>query len=108
MKVAISRWSRATTRTTKVDNGLSKDYKAQKDFEFEPLLRNMKPAISRWSRATTKAAKFPNHLTCRQLQPPKGNDPSITHYLTPSNHPSFFYHLHFNSKQIILSKRLPP
>ena len=57
---------------------------------------------------TFNAPRFPNHLTCRQLQPPKSNDPSITHYLTPSNHPSFFYHLHFKSKQIILSKRLPP
>ncbi|KAG5060015.1 hypothetical protein GLYMA_01G090800v4 [Glycine max] len=61
MKDAISCWSRATTRTAKVDNGLSKDYKAQKDFEFEPLLRNMKPAISRWSRATTRAAKVWSH-----------------------------------------------
>ena len=57
---------------------------------------------------TFNAPQFPNHLTCRQLQPPKSNNPSITHYLTPSNHASFFYHLHFNSNQIILSKRLAP
>ena len=54
------------------------------------------------------APQFPNHLTCRQLHPRKSNDPSITHYLTPPNHASFFYDLHFNSKEIILSTRLPP
>ena len=32
---------------------------------------------------TFNAPQFPNHLTCCQLQPPKSNDPSITHYLTP-------------------------
>ena len=57
---------------------------------------------------TFNAPQFLNHLTCRQLQPPKSNDPSITHYLTSLNHCSFFYHLHFNSKQIILSKQLAP
>ncbi|KAH1238737.1 ATP-dependent DNA helicase PIF1 [Glycine max] len=57
---------------------------------------------------TFNAPQFPNHLTCRHLHPPKSNDPSITHYFTSSNHRSFFYHLHFNSNQIILSKRLAP
>ncbi|KAG5106339.1 hypothetical protein JHK82_043309 [Glycine max] len=57
---------------------------------------------------TFNAPQFPNHLTCRHLHPPKSNDPSITHYFTSSDHGSFLYHLHFNSNQIILSKRLPP
>ncbi|RZB50984.1 hypothetical protein D0Y65_047720 [Glycine soja] len=97
MKPAISRWSRATTKAAKGN-----------DFCLYFCLSQILPIHVQSLDVTFNAPQFPNHLTCRQLQPPKGNDPSITHYLTPSNHPSFFYHLHFNSKQIILSKRLPP
>uniref|UniRef100_A0A0R0EF43 ATP-dependent DNA helicase n=1 Tax=Glycine max TaxID=3847 RepID=A0A0R0EF43_SOYBN len=75
---------------------------------LQPPMWFLKRSLQILKDVAFNAPQFLNHLTCRQLHPRKSNDLSITHYLTPPNHASFFYDLHFNSKQIILSTRLPP